>query len=122
MVRRSTPVYERMSMMLLSMERQSELVDGTVMLRPVQGSPESQMRGCPEPPRVIGSPIFLQRFSRSFVLLGIEPLVRVLRTVWVMMGFSFGRVFCTGVYRVGTLLSSKFFGVSFEVLMLLSLP
>jgi len=89
MVRRSTPVYERMSMMLLSMERQSELVDGTVMLSPVQGSPESQMRGCPEPPRVIGSPIFLQRLSRSFVLLGIEPLVRVLHTVWVMMGFSF---------------------------------
>lgn len=118
MVRRSIPVYERMSMMLLSMERQSELVEGTVMLSPVHGSPESQMRGCPEPPRVIGSPIFLQRLSRSFVLLGMEPLVRVL----VMMGFSFGRVFFTGVYRVGTLLSSKFFGVSFEVLMLLSLP
>lgn len=79
-------------MMLLSMERQSELVEGTVMLSPVQGSPESQMRGCPEPPRVIGSPIFLQRFSRSFVLLGIEPLVRV-RAVWVMMGFPFGRVY-----------------------------
>lgn len=58
MVRRSIPVYERMSMMLLSMERQSELVEGTVMLSPVQGLPESQMRGCPEPPRVIGSPIF----------------------------------------------------------------
>lgn len=102
MVRRSTPVYERMSIMLLSMERQSELVDGTVMLSPVQGSPESQMRGCPEPPRVIGSPIFLQRFSRSFVLLGIEPLVWVLRAVLVMMGFSFGQVFfmgCTGWVR-----------------------
>ena len=83
-------------MMLLSMERQSELVDGTVMLSPVQGSPESQMRGCPEPPQVIGSPIFLQRFSRSFVLLGIEPLVRVLRTVWVMMGFSFVPSFLYG--------------------------
>lgn len=89
-------------MMLLSMERQSELVDGTVMLSPVQGSPESQMRGCPEPPRVIGSPIFLQRFSRSFVLLGMEPLEWVLRAVLVMMRFSFGRVFfmgCTGWVR-----------------------
>lgn len=98
MVRRSIPVYERMSMMLLSMERQSELVEGTVMLSPVQGSPESQMRGCPEPPRVIGSPIFLQRLSRSFVLLGIEPLVRVL----VMMGFlsvEFSLRGCTGWVR-----------------------
>ena len=96
-------MYERMSMMLLSMERQSELVEGTVMLRPVQGSPESQMRGCPEPPRVIGSPIFLQRFSRSFVLLGMEPLVRVLRAVLVMMGFLFRVEFslrgCTGWVR-----------------------
>lgn len=91
------------------------------MLSPVQGSPESQMRGCPEPPRVIGSPIFLQRLSRSFVLLGMEPLVRVLRAVLVMMVSLSYRVFFTGVYRVGTLLSSKFFGVSFEVLMLLSL-
>ena len=101
-MRRSIPVYERMSIMLLSMERQSELVEGTVMLSPVQGSPESQMRGCPEPPRVIGSPIFLQRFSRSFVLLGMEPLERVLRAVLVMMGFSFGLSFfmgCTGWVR-----------------------
>lgn len=73
------------------------------MLSPVQGSPESQMRGCPEPPRVIGSPIFLQRLSRSFVLLGMEPLVRVLRAVLVMMGFSFVPSFlyggCTGWVR-----------------------
>lgn len=101
MVRRSTPVYERMSMMLLSMERQSELVEGTVMLSPVHGSPESQMRGCPEPPRVIGSPIFLQRLSRSFVLLGMEPLVRVLRAVLVMMGFSFVPSFLYGGVPVG---------------------
>lgn len=89
-------------MMLLSMERQSELVEGTVMLSPVRGLPESQMRGCPEPPRVIGNPIFLQRLSRSFVLLGIEPLVRVLRAVLAMMGFSFGLSFfmgCTGWVR-----------------------
>lgn len=102
MVRRSTPVYERMSIMLLSMERQSELVEGTVILSPVQGSPESQMRGCPEPPRVIGSPIFLQRLSRSFVLLGIEPLVWVLRAVLVMMGFlsvEFSLRGCTGWVR-----------------------
>ena len=95
-------MYERMSMMLLSMERQSELVEGTVMLSPVRGSPESQMRGCPEPPRVIGSPIFLQRLSRSFVLLGMEPLEWVLRAVLVMMGFSFGLSFfmgCTGWVR-----------------------
>ena len=51
-----------------------------------------------------------------------EPLVRVLRAVLVMMGFLFRVEFLQGVYRVGTLLSSRFFGVSFEVLMLLSLP
>ena len=72
------------------------------MLSPVQGSPESQMRGCPEPPRVIGSPIFLQRLSRSFVLLGIEPLVWVLRAVLVMMGIlsvEFSLRGCTGWVR-----------------------
>ena len=37
-------------------------------------------------------------------------------------GFLFRVEFLHGVYRVGTLLSSKFCGVSFEVLMLLSLP